>query len=70
MADGFSCRTQIEQGNTGRRGLHVAQVLRLAEGREPEELSAPDRRRAVALGAVCIAAVLGLGAALLGIRKI
>ncbi len=29
IADGFSCRTQIEQG-TGRRGLHVAQVIELA----------------------------------------
>jgi FAD/FMN-containing dehydrogenase/Fe-S oxidoreductase len=30
VADGFSCKTQIEQGRTGRRGLHVAQVLKLA----------------------------------------
>jgi FAD/FMN-containing dehydrogenase/Fe-S oxidoreductase len=29
VADGFSCRTQIEQG-TGRRALHVAQVIDLA----------------------------------------
>jgi Fe-S oxidoreductase len=29
VADGFSCRTQIEQGS-GRRGLHLAEVLRLA----------------------------------------
>jgi Fe-S oxidoreductase len=27
VADGFSCRTQIEQGETGRRALHLAQVL-------------------------------------------
>jgi Fe-S oxidoreductase len=27
IADGFSCRTQIEQG-TGRRALHLAEVLR------------------------------------------
>jgi Fe-S oxidoreductase len=26
IADGFSCRTQIEAG-TGRRGLHLAEVL-------------------------------------------
>jgi Fe-S oxidoreductase len=30
VADGFSCKTQIEQGDTGRRALHVAQVLQLA----------------------------------------
>ncbi|MEO7037704.1 MAG: FAD-linked oxidase C-terminal domain-containing protein [Polyangiaceae bacterium] len=29
LADGFSCRTQIEQG-TGRRGLHLAEVLKMA----------------------------------------
>jgi FAD/FMN-containing dehydrogenase/Fe-S oxidoreductase len=70
VADGFSCRTQIEQGNTGRRGLHVAQVLRLAEGYQPAELSAPRGRRAVALGAVGVAAALGLTVAVLGIRKV
>jgi FAD/FMN-containing dehydrogenase/Fe-S oxidoreductase len=31
VADGFSCRTQIEHGAGGRRALHVAQVLRLAQ---------------------------------------
>ena len=30
VADGFSCKTQIEQGATGRRALHVAQILKLA----------------------------------------
>jgi len=30
IADGFSCRTQIEQA-TGRRALHLAQVLALAD---------------------------------------
>jgi hypothetical protein len=30
VADGFSCKTQIEQGETGRRGLHVAQVMKMA----------------------------------------
>ena len=29
VADGFSCRTQIEQG-TGRRALHLAEVLAMA----------------------------------------
>jgi FAD/FMN-containing dehydrogenase/Fe-S oxidoreductase len=35
VADGFSCRTQIEQGDTNRRGLHVAEVLKLAHERGP-----------------------------------
>ncbi|WP_329395942.1 FAD-binding and (Fe-S)-binding domain-containing protein [Streptomyces melanogenes] len=29
LADGFSCRTQIEQGGTGRRALHLAEALAL-----------------------------------------
>jgi FAD/FMN-containing dehydrogenase/Fe-S oxidoreductase len=38
VADGFSCRTQIEQSGVGRRALHVAQVLKLArEGGRPED---------------------------------
>jgi FAD/FMN-containing dehydrogenase/Fe-S oxidoreductase len=35
VADGFSCRTQIEQGGTGRRALHIAQVLKLAQDHGP-----------------------------------
>ena len=34
VADGFSCRTQIEQG-TGRRALHLAEVIALAMDRGP-----------------------------------
>jgi hypothetical protein len=30
VANGFSCKTQIEQADTGRRALHVAQVMKLA----------------------------------------
>ncbi|MGQ4333984.1 FAD-binding and (Fe-S)-binding domain-containing protein [Streptomyces hayashii] len=29
LSDGFSCRTQIEQGGTGRRALHLAEALAL-----------------------------------------
>jgi Fe-S oxidoreductase len=36
VADGFSCKTQIEQGETGRRALHVAQVMRLAHEYGPD----------------------------------
>jgi hypothetical protein len=31
VTDGFSCREQVEQ-NTGRRPLHVAELLRLGVG--------------------------------------
>jgi Fe-S oxidoreductase len=30
MSDGFSCKTQIQQGDTGRRALHTAQVIKMA----------------------------------------
>jgi FAD/FMN-containing dehydrogenase/Fe-S oxidoreductase len=30
VADGFSCKTQIEQGGTDRRALHTAQVIKMA----------------------------------------
>jgi FAD/FMN-containing dehydrogenase/Fe-S oxidoreductase len=48
VADGFSCRHQIEQGRTGRRAMHVAQLLELARdhgaagppGARPEQLTA------------------------------
>jgi len=36
VTDGFSCRTQIEQGKTGRGALHLAQVLALAREFGPE----------------------------------
>ena len=35
VADGFSCRHQIEQGHTGRQALHLAQVLQLAHAHGP-----------------------------------
>jgi Fe-S oxidoreductase len=57
VADGFSCREQIAHG-TGRRALHLAQVLRLAAlgGQPPEHtadtgLSPEDRLPAEAGGA-------------------
>jgi FAD/FMN-containing dehydrogenase/Fe-S oxidoreductase len=46
VANGFSCTTQIEDAGTGRRAMHVAQVMQLArergraglDGGTPEEL--------------------------------
>jgi FAD/FMN-containing dehydrogenase/Fe-S oxidoreductase len=41
VADGFSCRTQIEHG-TGRRAMHLAEVLRLAQDGTPARAPAAD----------------------------
>jgi FAD/FMN-containing dehydrogenase/Fe-S oxidoreductase len=46
VADGFSCRSQIEQAQTGRRALHVAQVLSLARQFGPEGPREPNPERA------------------------
>ncbi|GGM22869.1 dimethylmenaquinone methyltransferase [Streptomyces fumigatiscleroticus] len=67
VADGFSCRTQIEEGGTGRRAVHLAEVLALAldgnlPGDHPERLArrpAPPSlasRWAVTAGAAAFAA--------------
>jgi FAD/FMN-containing dehydrogenase/Fe-S oxidoreductase len=75
VADGFSCKTQIQQGNTGRRALHVAQVLKLArehgesgpEGAKPERLYYEVRpkpslpRRAARAAVLAGAAALAFG---------
>ena len=73
LADGFSCRTQIEQGNTGRRALHLAEVLALGlDGTLPSELperlarrpAAPSRtaRWAATAGVTALTAVAGVRA--------
>jgi hypothetical protein len=75
VADGFSCKTQIEQSGTGRRALHVAQVLKLARdhgasgpaGPKPERLyyekrPQPSRARRAAKVAAVVAAATGAAA--------
>jgi FAD/FMN-containing dehydrogenase/Fe-S oxidoreductase len=63
VADGFSCKTQIEHG-TGRRALHVAEVVRLAQtGATTGKPRAGARRRALrAAAAVGVAAAAGTAA--------
>ncbi|MEU3417930.1 FAD-binding and (Fe-S)-binding domain-containing protein [Streptomyces murinus] len=68
LADGFSCRTQIEEGGTGRRALHLAEALAFAlDGNlpsdHPERLAArpPPPSRAARWATT---AALPLGAAL------
>jgi Fe-S oxidoreductase len=36
IADGFSCKTQIQQAGTGRRALHAAQVIKMAREHGPD----------------------------------
>ncbi|MFJ5532940.1 FAD-binding and (Fe-S)-binding domain-containing protein [Streptomyces sp. NPDC093261] len=69
LADGFSCRTQIEQGGTGRRALHLAEALALGLNgplpsdrperlaRRPETPSRTARWATTALAATAVAAV-------------
>ncbi|MFF6996818.1 FAD-binding and (Fe-S)-binding domain-containing protein [Streptomyces sp. NPDC008313] len=73
LADGFSCRTQIEDGGTGRRALHLAEALALGlEGplpadrperlaRRPREPS-PTRRWAATAGAAAVTAAAAAAA--------
>jgi hypothetical protein len=82
MADGFSCKTQIEQG-TDRRALHTAQVIKLAmdygsegtsQGERPEQYYPdivldgykPDLKAAVALG---VGATVAGGALAWGLKR-
>jgi FAD/FMN-containing dehydrogenase/Fe-S oxidoreductase len=77
IANGFSCKTQIEQSDASRNALHVAQVIKMAREHGPDGYQAgppekpyyevkppaPARRRAVRVGApVAAAAVVALGA--------
>ena len=41
LADGFSCRTQIEQGGTGRTPVHLAEILAAGLHGEPVRPSRP-----------------------------
>ncbi len=82
LADGFSCRTQIEQGNTnGRQAVHLAELLAAAmqgdparSGQRPEQAYAvrPSTPRAAsyaALAAVVAAGVGGLAAVTASVRS-
>jgi hypothetical protein len=45
-ADGFSCRTQIQAGQLGRQGIHLAQLLAgmLEEGGDSHASTGAERR--------------------------
>jgi hypothetical protein len=75
VADGFSCRSQIEQTATGRRALHAAQVLALARefgpagppGSHPERAAAgrpqPGPVRTAARAVVTVGAAAAVAGA-------
>ncbi|MEU6514975.1 FAD-binding and (Fe-S)-binding domain-containing protein [Streptomyces sp. NPDC046978] len=68
LADGFSCRTQIEQGDTGRRALHLAEVLALGlegnlPGQDPERLAERPFRPSLAARCATTAGAAALTAA-------
>ncbi|MFI9255088.1 FAD-binding and (Fe-S)-binding domain-containing protein [Streptomyces sp. NPDC053069] len=74
LADGFSCRTQIEEGGTGRRALHLAEALALGlDGNlpsdHPERLAGrpPEPSRTARWATIAAATALPVGAAL-GLR--
>jgi Fe-S oxidoreductase len=79
VADGFSCRSQIEQAsNTARRALHAAQVLALARehgpagppGPRPERAAAPrPQRGSRAKAAWAAAGIAAAAGAALASRK-
>ncbi|MFG1851076.1 FAD-binding and (Fe-S)-binding domain-containing protein [Actinomadura geliboluensis] len=45
VADGFSCKTQIEHAKTGRRALHVAQLMQLARESDAPISGKPEKTR-------------------------
>jgi FAD/FMN-containing dehydrogenase/Fe-S oxidoreductase len=76
VADGFSCRSQIEQADTGRRALHSAQVVRLAlehgaqgpvGAAHPEDVASARPRPPRARSAKRAAVVLGAAAVAAGL---
>jgi FAD/FMN-containing dehydrogenase/Fe-S oxidoreductase len=82
VADGFSCKTQIEQGDTGRRALHLAQVIKMALDHGPQGVSGdrPEatyyevrpqptpKLRAARIGALAVAGGAALAGAVAAVR--
>jgi FAD/FMN-containing dehydrogenase/Fe-S oxidoreductase len=75
VANGFSCRTQIQQAGAGRRALHLAQVMKMAReygrhgyraGRPEEPYGGRSRPRADLWTRVLRAVAVGSGLAICG----
>ncbi len=79
VADGFSCKTQLEQSDVGRRALHLAEVIGLARRLGPGEIRRPlpEKLRApppeppfvVRAGRTAVALGVGVAAAALALRS-
>ena len=72
LADGFSCRTQIEQGGTGRTPVHLAEVLATGLRGEPLRADRPARPGAAdyaRLGGIAATAAGAAAAACLARRR-
>nr|WP_232328122.1 FAD-binding and (Fe-S)-binding domain-containing protein [Kibdelosporangium sp. MJ126-NF4]CEL17598.1 Glycolate dehydrogenase, subunit GlcD [Kibdelosporangium sp. MJ126-NF4]CTQ91175.1 Glycolate dehydrogenase (EC 1.1.99.14), subunit GlcD [Kibdelosporangium sp. MJ126-NF4] len=74
LADGFSCRTQIGHGDTGRRAMHLAEALLLGD-RDPmadEQTAAPRPKpeRAASWALTSLAAVATVATTALAATKI
>ncbi|MEV0842432.1 FAD-linked oxidase C-terminal domain-containing protein [Actinocatenispora sera] len=77
LADGFSCRTQIEEAGTGRRAMHLAEALAMglsghAPVQRPEMVAAPRPAPSARAGKAVTAVAAGLltGAALTAVPLI
>ncbi len=84
VANGFSCKTQIDQGGTSRRALHLAEVIKLAREHGPggppgshPEVALGDvrpvpgaKRRAVRIGAPVVGALALVAGLLAGGRAL
>ena len=65
IADGFSCREQIKSA-TDRRGLHLAQVIKMALDQPSPQTSYPEKiyvRPETALGTKPLLAAVGIAGA-------
>jgi Fe-S oxidoreductase len=62
LADGFSCRTQIEQAGTGRTPVHLAEILAAGMRGEPVRPSRPTPPRPADYARLAGIAAAGAGA--------
>ena len=62
LADGFSCRTQIEQAGTGRTPVHLAEILAAGLRGEPARPSRPTPPRPADYARLTGIAAAGAGA--------
>jgi hypothetical protein len=70
VANGFSCKTQLEQSGVGRHALHTAEVMRIARNSDshrihaqfPERLREPKPSAPPEVKLVRAAAIIGISA--------